>query len=821
MNRIIIIIAIFFFLFSKFSQDYRTAFQPGVVYKEFHVLSNSSSWRVTDPNSGHQGAQEFLPNPILNFTIDDLEFAIKAEVEIDLWGGHVGTSNKRFKINNNPWITIPKINTTPTNSDWYLHQYNSIVEIPLSYLVEGLNTLEGTSGNQTKYGWNWGQWGWYGIIIRVFYDPDLKSHTTFEISSPNNNSILTGNPTISFSNISGGYKSIDVVGYFLGYDNSGIGNWNNWHYNFHRENFSANRLNIKGHIGTAHYPSNTLIWNSAWYPDQPANSIKLIARIRDSSDIYYVCQPRENLTLRRNTVSYVLAIPYNVPENYWVRAGQTKSSSIFVPTLKFVAEARFLIRTWNGRNSDFNPGSYRINGTQINSSYFGKKDFYGFTFATFNPNVLRLFKNTISVYSNDPDHGIEILWPGPAVMLRYNVSNPVIVYQPMTAFVNLGDSAVFSITVLGAPPLNYQWKFNGQNIGNNSSRLVLYNLDYSNLGNEIQCVVTNHLGTVVSEKAFISMNEFNTRTKFNNVVYYDFRNISSNKIFDKSLHTEKIDLIIEDTLAVEKYQDFLRIKSPTRIRSLSSASKIIQSVKRTNEITIEMWIRPANLTQNGPARIVTISDSLFNSNITIGQGTGSGTLDRLQIRLRTESFDTNGSPVLNTNGGTLNIVQPSHIVYTRNQRGNEAIYINGILVSSRTTLLGDLSNWSDNYFLSIGNEINAQRPWLGDIYMLSIYNRALNLNEVLHHYNLGFQNLELPVNLASFTAEYHSSKIVLKWKTVQEINNYGFEIQRSISEDESFSTIGFLKERETLRLKIFTFTKTKTFLKLMVIFIIG
>ncbi len=50
----------------------------------------------------------------------------------------------------------------------------------------------------------------------------------------------------------------------------------------------------------------------------------------------------------------------------------------------------------------------------------------------------------------------------------------------------------------------------------------------------------------------------------------------------------------------------------------------------------------------------------------------------------------------------------------------------------------------------------------------------------------------LPVELESFNAVYKSGKSELTWSTVSEINNRGFEIQRSIDKT-SFNSIGFVK----------------------------
>lgn len=56
----------------------------------------------------------------------------------------------------------------------------------------------------------------------------------------------------------------------------------------------------------------------------------------------------------------------------------------------------------------------------------------------------------------------------------------------------------------------------------------------------------------------------------------------------------------------------------------------------------------------------------------------------------------------------------------------------------------------------------------------------------------------LPVELSTFVASVIGNKVSLRWSTASELNNYGFEIQRSIknsasSGDENWKTIGFVK----------------------------
>jgi hypothetical protein len=63
----------------------------------------------------------------------------------------------------------------------------------------------------------------------------------------------------------------------------------------------------------------------------------------------------------------------------------------------------------------------------------------------------------------------------------------------------------------------------------------------------------------------------------------------------------------------------------------------------------------------------------------------------------------------------------------------------------------------------------------------------------------------IPVELISFTASIIKSEVVLTWKTATEINNHGFEIERSIN--GNFVTIGFISGAGTsTQERLYTFT---------------
>ena len=57
---------------------------------------------------------------------------------------------------------------------------------------------------------------------------------------------------------------------------------------------------------------------------------------------------------------------------------------------------------------------------------------------------------------------------------------------------------------------------------------------------------------------------------------------------------------------------------------------------------------------------------------------------------------------------------------------------------------------------------------------------------------LALSNEPLPIELSLFTAVFKKSYILLSWRTETEVNNYGFNVERSINEGE-WNTLGFVE----------------------------
>jgi len=156
------------------------------------------------------------------------------------------------------------------------------------------------------------------------------------------------------------------------------------------------------------------------------------------------------------------------------------------------------------------------------------------------------------------------------------------------------------------------------------------------------------------------------RSPANPIVHYDFHKADAGVIRDVSGMGEPLNLSVQDPSAVQWLDGGgLRIVRPTLIASSAPAAKVVEAVKQAKAVTIEAWVEPANVTQAGPARIVTLSRDTGNRNFTLGQKAGA-----YEVRFRTTQTSPNGEPSLSTPGG--DDATPS-VVGLRSEKGDLAI----------------------------------------------------------------------------------------------------------------------------------------------------
>ena len=213
------------------------------------------------------------------------------------------------------------------------------------------------------------------------------------------------------------------------------------------------------------------------------------------------------------------------------------------------------------------------------------------------------------------------------------------------------------------------------------------------------------------------------------ILLYEFSEGQGDVVRDRSGVAPAMDLKISDPAAIRWDKGLLEIRKPTQLIA-SRGDKLFQSIRKANAVTVEAWVHPADLSQNGPARILTFSTGTTSRNVTLGQDGG-----KFDVRLRTTRRDKNGLPSVASPIGSLK-TSLQHVVYTRDRNGTAAFYIDGQSVTSGK-VDGDLSNWDASFRFALANEFNGDRPWLGAYYRVAVYARSLSAAEISVQFKAG------------------------------------------------------------------------------------
>ncbi len=240
-------------------------------------------------------------------------------------------------------------------------------------------------------------------------------------------------------------------------------------------------------------------------------------------------------------------------------------------------------------------------------------------------------------------------------------------------------------------------------------------------------------------------------------VLYRFEEGSGTAINDVSNIGSPLNLSIKNESDIVWLDKGLHVRRPTIISSGVAAQKVINACKASNEITIEAWLKPNNILQDGPARIAGISFDHMRRNFTMAQGGNPNTSPSsfYNYRLRTTDRDQNGLPPVETPPGSLERAL-QHVVYTRKANGQVKVYIDNVVVKS-ATVTGNFSNWDTSYPLTLANERTGGRAWVGEMHLVAVFDRALTAQDVAQNFSAGAHPDSAPNLVADFTVSAGSN----------------------------------------------------------------
>lgn len=167
--------------------------------------------------------------------------------------------------------------------------------------------------------------------------------------------------------------------------------------------------------------------------------------------------------------------------------------------------------------------------------------------------------------------------------------------------------------------------------------------------------------------------------------------------------------------------------------STANSKKLHNLISATGKFSIEAWITPGNVVQEGPARIISYSASDTERNFTLGQ-----TQYNYDFMLRNEKTSINGLPALSTPDND-EVLQATlqHVVLTYDAINGRKIYVNGKQIDTADEQIAPLASWDDSFALILGQEATNNHVWQGNIRLLAIYNSVLELPQIQQNYDVG------------------------------------------------------------------------------------
>lgn len=167
--------------------------------------------------------------------------------------------------------------------------------------------------------------------------------------------------------------------------------------------------------------------------------------------------------------------------------------------------------------------------------------------------------------------------------------------------------------------------------------------------------------------------------------------------------------------------------------STASSKKLHDLITATGEFTVEAWLTPANVTQEGPARIISYSAGDNERNFTLGQSQYN-----YDFMLRNQTTSLNGEPALSTPDAD-EVLQATlqHVVLTYNATEGRKLYVNGKLIEAVDEEIAPLAAWDSSFALILGREASNNHVWQGNIRLLAIFNQAMTAEQIQQNFDVG------------------------------------------------------------------------------------
>lgn len=359
----------------------------------------------------HATRQEVRSSGLARILIEeDLRAMEGASLYAEIWGGHPGTSNKQFSINGRTTFEIEETGTAAMNCT---HDYSTYNLSP-SDLVNGYNSIQFSC---EKPGVEWGHFIVENVALDIHLPsnhPELKEASMDSFTATVETDMDPDSEVVSISLDSNQSDAISKVVYqarYYGYDENGDGYNTDWHgMTLEREAYGVISVSTEAPF--------SVTWDVSMIPAQPAVEVRAIVYFEGDERLLFNTRPSVAFEIpKRLHASVAMYGSSDLPEPFWSRAGRLKESTIQLDVdPASIDVAQLHVVTWTGGAGEVEE-YFKLNDTFIPVAE-GHGHQVDYSIVDLNPAMLKQGENRIQLLSDTVHHGIEILLPGPSLVIR-------------------------------------------------------------------------------------------------------------------------------------------------------------------------------------------------------------------------------------------------------------------------------------------------------------------------------------------------------------------------------------------------------------------
>jgi hypothetical protein len=205
---------------------------------------------------------------------------------------------------------------------------------------------------------------------------------------------------------------VDFQTWYSGYDENRNLRESDWH------GFTKDRLPI-AYAGVASSAPFRVTWDTAMLPAQKNVAVRAFVYFKSDPSLVYLTPALNALAIADHPHAVVaLYSPPDLPTSFWSRAGNLKTCSFVLDVdPSRIERAELYVVAWTGGAGTVKD-YFKLNGKHFPIAE-GSSHVVQFSRLPVEPGLLHQGKNTIELLSDTQEHGIEISYPGPALMVRY------------------------------------------------------------------------------------------------------------------------------------------------------------------------------------------------------------------------------------------------------------------------------------------------------------------------------------------------------------------------------------------------------------------